>query len=80
MPDIAFNPIETAPKDGSLLRLLVQFTENPMEDDTVTEQVTIGMNNLANTGIDEWQFAGWCWAHDRFTQGEGTPRAWLPLV
>lgn len=71
---------ETAPKDGSLLRLLVQFTEHPMEDDDAAPQATVGMNNLGNTGVDEWQFAGWCWTHDRFTQGEGTVVGWLPLL
>lgn len=71
---------ETAPKDGSLLRLSVQFDEHPMDDDTGPPQVTIGMNNVGNTGVDEWQFAGWCWTHDRFTQGEGTVVGWLPLL
>lgn len=72
--------METAPKDATVIRLLVQFTEHPFDDDTTNAQVTIGTNHLVNTGIDEWLFAGWCWTHDRFTQGEGTPIGWLPLL
>lgn len=78
-PIEAWNPPESAPKDGSLIRLLVEFTEHSLDDST-EPQATIGMNNLANTEADEWQFAGWCWTHDRFTQGEGRVVGWLPLV
>lgn len=74
-----WRPMESAPRDGSLLRLLVEFTEHATEDQTEPAP-TIGSNSLANTGIDEWLFAGWCWTHDRFTQGEGKPVGWLPML
>jgi len=72
-------PIETAPRDGAMLRLLVEFTEHATED-SEGPSPTIGANNFENDGEDRWQFAGWCWTHDHFTQGEGRPVAWLPML
>lgn len=69
---------DTAPKDGRLLRLQVQFTANQMDDDDKVQE-TIGHNCRDNTGLDLWQFAGWNWSHDCFTQGEGTVVGWLPF-
>ena len=74
-----WQPIETAPKDGRLLRLLVEFTDHATEDTTAAAP-TIGHNDLDGTGDDRWQFAGWCWSHDHWTEGEGKPVAWLPLI
>jgi hypothetical protein len=73
-------PMETAPKDSTIIRLLVEFEEHSFEDDNSTPQPTIGTNHLNNTGADEWLFAGWCWTHDRFTQGVGKPIGWLPMI
>lgn len=75
-------PMDTAPRDGTMVRLLVQFDANATED---TEQPawTVGANNDDNVGDDEragWQFAGWCWTHDHFTEGKGTPVGWLPML
>ncbi|WP_053092016.1 hypothetical protein [Stenotrophomonas maltophilia] len=80
--DLAPRPMDTAPTDGTLVRLLVDFTSNAIED-TAGPAWTIGSNNDSNVMADErvgWQFAGWCWDHDHFTEGEGTPVGWLPLV
>lgn len=80
--DLAPRPMDTAPTDGTLVRLLVNFTSNPTED-SHGPAWTIGSNNDSNVMADErvgWQFAGWCWDHDHFTEGEGTPVGWLPLV
>ncbi len=80
--DLGARPIDTAPRDGTMVRLLVQFEENATED-TAEPAWTIGACNNDNVGEDErigWQFAGWCWAHDHFTEGKGTPVGWLPLV
>ena len=71
-------PMPIAPKDGSMVRLLVDFTEGNLED-TNEPQWTIGFNNHANTGEDQWQFAGWNWSHDCFTEGSGTPVGWAPF-
>lgn len=70
--------METAPRDGTLIRLLVDFTENATEDSD--RAPTIGSNSFDNTGLDEWDFAGWSWEQDCYTQGEGTPVGWLPML
>lgn len=75
----AWLPMETAPKDGSMLRLLVAF-EDHATDDSAEPSPTIGFNNLGNTGEDGWQFAGWSWQQDCFTDGVGEPIGWLPLL
>lgn len=80
--DLGPRPMETAPRDGTMVRLLVQFEENATED-TPEPAWTIGACNDDNVGEDErigWQFAGWCWAHDHFTEGKGAPVGWLPLL
>ena len=73
-------PINSAPKDGTILRLKVLFDDNPLEDDASVELVTIGHNAFCNTGEDQWQFVGWDWTHDCYTQGTGVVTAWMPLV
>lgn len=73
------NSMDVAPTDGTLLRLLVEFENGSLEDGT-EPCWTIGFNNLGNTGIDEWQFAGWNWTHDNFCQGSGIPIGWLPML
>ena len=73
-------PMESAPKDGTLVRLLVEFSHHATEDGEGPHP-TIGSNTADNTGEDMgWQFAGWCWTQDRYTQGEGTPVGWLPML
>jgi len=72
-------PIETAPRDGTIIRLLVEFEDHATED-TEGPAWTIGHNSRDNTGDDEWQFAGWCWNHDHYTEGRGKPVGWLPMV
>lgn len=80
--DLAPRPMATAPRDGTMLRLLVQFDDHATED-TEGPAWTIGACNDDNVNRDErvdWQFAGWCWDHDHFTEGKGTPVGWLPLI
>jgi hypothetical protein len=75
----AWLPMEAAPKDGTIVRLLVKFTERSLEDSELP-QTTIGANYSRNTQEDQdWQFAGWSWTGDCFSEGEGTPLGWLPL-
>ncbi|PJK00825.1 hypothetical protein CO641_02315 [Lysobacteraceae bacterium NML91-0213] len=77
-----WRPMETAPRDGTMVRLLVKFDKHATED-TAEPAWTIGANNDDNVGDDEhagWQFAGWCWTHDHFTEGKGTPVGWLPML
>lgn len=75
------NPVVTVPKDGTLVRLFVDYSADEahgaLED---AEQAwTIGFNQLADTGEDHWQFAGWDWSHDCFTEGSGEILGWLPF-
>ena len=74
-------PPENAPKDGTLLRLLVDYRgehgAGPLEDED--QAWTVGFNDLANTGEDEWQIAGWNWSQDCFTEGHGAVIGWLPF-
>ncbi len=75
---VAWLPMDTAPKDGTHVFLQVEFEDHAMEDGPAPQQ-TIGSNTSENDGgPDEWQFAGWDWVHDRYTQGVGTPVSWLP--
>lgn len=75
-------PVKTAPKDGSMLRLLVDYegVENlmPLTDDN--QSWTIGFNTLEDTGDDEWIIAGWNWSQDCFGTGEGKVIGWLPFA
>lgn len=71
-------PMMIAPRDSQLVQLLVRFTENPLED-TTDVTWTIGHNEYDANGEDSWSFAGWCWNHDHYTQGQGTPIGWRPL-
>lgn len=76
--DPKWRDMATAPRDGTMLRLLVEFTEHQTED--ADQAPTIGANNFDNDGDDRWQFAGWCWTHDHFTEGKGEPVGWLPML
>ncbi|OLU22991.1 hypothetical protein BVH03_22365 [Pseudomonas sp. PA15(2017)] len=76
--DPHWRDMATAPRDGTMVRLLVEFTEHATED--ADQAPTIGANNFENDGEDRWLFAGWCWSHDHFTQGEGEPIGWLPML
>ena len=78
--DLAPRPMATAPRDGTMLRLLVQFDDHATED-TEGPAWTIGHCSKSHPDDDDnWQFAGWCWDHDHFTEGKGTPVGWLPLI
>ena len=74
----AWNAMSTAPRDGSIIRLLVEFEEHQLEDHEAPQH-TIGSNSFDNTGVDQWQFVGWCWTHDHYTEGKGTVVGWLPF-
>lgn len=76
--DPKWRDMATAPRDGTIVRLLVEFTEHATED--ADQAPTIGANNFENDGDDRWQFAGWCWSHDHFTEGKGEPVGWLPML
>lgn len=76
--------LSAVPKDGRLLRLLIEHggedDANPTADVGAGEHwETIGQNNLANTCEDVWEFAGWDWCQDCWTQGAGKVVAWMPF-
>lgn len=74
-----WQPMNTAPRNGGLVELVVDYSgdgDHPLQDATLA--CTIGFNSFDDDGKDEWKFAGWCWTHDHFVQGKGTPVAWRP--
>lgn len=71
-------PMETAPRDGTIVRLLVDFDEHAT-DDGPEPSWTIGAIMAVGEPDAEFQFAGWCWDHDHWTEGKGTPVGWLPF-
>ena len=73
--------VETAPKDGQLIALLVDYsntpTWTPFEDKNVSW--TIGFNSYEHTGDDLWEIVGWDWQHDCFTNAEAKILGWRPF-
>lgn len=74
-----WQPIETAPKDGTSVLLLIGDADHALHDDTYA--VSIGSYGVEGGPEYDptWNFAGWCWTHDHYTRGEGTPTHWMPL-
>jgi len=77
-----WSEMATAPKDGTMLRLLVNPDQQEFTafDDSLTPFETIGFNNLDSTHEDRWEFAGWDWQQDCFITGRGEVIGWSPFV
>jgi Lar family restriction alleviation protein len=78
----AFLPMEEWDARDEAVLLMVDYTEGDHAIDDATIAITIGHNNDHNVGADEaqgWLFAGWCWSHDHYVQGKGTPIGWMPI-
>lgn len=77
-----WQPIATAPKNGSLLLLLIGLDDERCceLEDTDRPSRTVGHNNFDHDGEDKWHFAGWNWENDYYTEGHGTPTHWRPYM
>jgi len=73
-------PAITAPQDGSMVRLLLDYTEGDGALEDKTQAWTIGYNTLADTGEDEWIIVGWNWSQDCWCDGRGKIIGWVPFV
>ena len=76
---LGWQPIGTAPLDGSTVLLLIDHADHALHDDTYA--VSIGSYGV-NGGADydpTWSFAGWDWSQDEYRRGSGTPTHWMPL-
>lgn len=79
-PGDGWHDMATAPRDGTMVRLLVDFTEHPTEDQDRAPTIGACHDDGHPDEPTGWQFAGWCWSHDHFTEGKGEPVGWLPLL
>ena len=81
VPPGPWHPIDTYKKDGKLVLLLVDGGDHATEDASVFR--TIGSNAFDHDGEDRWDYAGWCWSHDHWTQAaedrRGKVIGWHPL-
>lgn len=68
--------MESAPRDGSAVLLLVKGGDYPLADSSVWE--TIG-NFGVGSDAAAWNFAGWDWVHDYYCMGNGDVIGWLPF-
>lgn len=77
MQDRQARPISEAPRDNSFVWLLVDYSEgdHPLSDNTIAW--TLGSGFYDGETV-HWQFAGWCWQQDCFTEGVGKVIGWLP--
>lgn len=79
-----WNDTATAPKDGTMLHLLIRPGQEDLDaftsfHDSREPYETIGFNQMKDTLEDVWQFAGWDWCHDCITEGHGEVIGWLPF-
>ncbi|MBB3411275.1 hypothetical protein FHT87_005228 [Rhizobium sp. BK316] len=79
-----WNDPATAPKNGTMLHLLILPGQEELDaftsfHDSRDPYETIGFNQLSDTTVDEWRFAGWDWCHDCITDGHGEVIGWLPF-
>lgn len=71
---VAWRDMATAPTDGTLVRLLVEFDNHSIED-TNEPNPTIG-----HCCDGEWNIVGWDWHTDQWTRGGGGFLGWLPML
>ena len=79
---VSFWSMDEWDQRDEIVMLLVDYREGEHSLDDAVVAITVGHNNDHNVGEGEgsgWQFAGWLWSQDCYTQGEGKPIGWLPL-
>lgn len=77
-------PMETAPKDHTWVRLLVDYSAADLDarplEDSASPSWTIGSNGEDHTGVPGWTFVGWNWSQDCIVETTaGVPIGWLPF-
>lgn len=77
-------PMETAPKDGTWIKLLIDYSAAGLDacplEDSAEPGWTLGSNNFENTEVDEWSWMGWDWSHDCIRETRaGKPIGWAPF-
>lgn len=67
---------ETAPMDGTIIELNIEYTNghSPLHDAIVAP--TIGWNSFDDTGDDCWEIVGWDWSQDHIRNGRGKILGW----
>lgn len=81
-----FLPIETAPKDQTWVRLLVDYSGEGAIDfplfDSDKPSWTLGYCGDGHSGEKEgWVFVGWDWDQDEIVETrQGEPIGWLPFA
>lgn len=75
-PGDGWRSMDSAPKDGRMLTLLVDYSTGSAPLDDAMVAATIGFNSFTDTGEDVWQFAGWNWCQDQFCEGDGVVIGW----
>ena len=73
-----WQPIEIAPRDGTIILLCVHFQDHALEDND-EDQVTLGTNYYDNTGDHEWRLVGWDWQFDEFREAPAEVISWMPM-
>lgn len=79
--DCAWIPLDLAPRDGTMLWLLMDYSDREEWSPLVDAELswTIGFNNFDNTEEDRWQSVGWSWTQDFLLETSRRPVAWKPV-
>ena len=71
--------LNTLPKNGNLVLLLVEGAETPLYETTSNVHWTVGFNAGDFVEQSETQIIGWNWKEEQFTLTEAIVKGWKPL-